>query len=686
MNVGKVFAWVLLVGVLSLPRQLVAQSIPDVPFDIDFAGVTVHLNEQGREQLKQEVALLYTNRPGIQRDIESLRQLTPLLEPLLAAERLPMDFRYVSLPFATDGALGYWCLTRDQALILKMAANEEVDERYNPILATETVAARISRLHNTSDNYFLTLIRYIQGEKATDHLTDKVNATYVVLDAQSPALIWKILARKLVFEREEPLLRLPQTFLLYDFRGGNGFSLRTISKQLRIDEDRFRPFNTWLKANTIPDDKIYPVLIRVTTDEFPGVKNRDDVRLKTSVAGQGDVGFPTLKKLPQSTESMLKPAVFYTINEKPGVQAQPCDNPITLAYYGKLGVNSFLAYNDMSDRDVVLPGQIYYLARKDKRAKVPFHVIQKNQTLREVSGIYGVRLKSLLKFNRIQPNQRVQTGRIIWLRSKRPKSRPVEYRQLPPESIKPISDDTLTRLSAVDSIARPPADTVVKAKAESLASATQPTSETSGTSKLIEIPVPDTIDVNTDDKDITVADYAEEPAEEEVLKLHKVKAGQTYYGISQLYGVSLKQLYTWNNLSERIPLEIGQELIVDLTKKRLPAAVKPTTKPKPRPKATATPTTVAPTKAAPITVAPTKAAPVTVAPTKAAPVTVAPASVAPPTAEAAGRVTYHVVQPGQTLYRVALINKVTVPDLMRWNNLRNYTVEIGQRLQIRKAK
>lgn len=56
-----------------------------------------------------------------------------------------------------------------------------------------------------------------------------------------------------------------------------------------------------------------------------------------------------------------------------------------------------------------------------------------------------------------------------------------------------------------------------------------------------------------------------------------------------------------------------------------------------------------------------------------------------PADEAARRpVKYHVVKPGQTVYRVALINGVTVQQVMRWNNLKNYTIEVGQRLVIRK--
>ena len=55
-------------------------------------------------------------------------------------------------------------------------------------------------------------------------------------------------------------------------------------------------------------------------------------------------------------------------------------------------------------------------------------------------------------------------------------------------------------------------------------------------------------------------------------------------------------------------------------------------------------------------------------------------------AETSERISYHIVQAGQTVHRVALINKVSVPDLMRWNNLKDYTIEVGQKLLIRRRK
>jgi LysM repeat protein len=64
------------------------------------------------------------------------------------------------------------------------------------------------------------------------------------------------------------------------------------------------------------------------------------------------------------------------------------------------------------------------------------------------------------------------------------------------------------------------------------------------------------------------------------------------------------------------------------------------------------------------------------APTEAAP--------APPMAPAmAGSVSsVHVVEPGETLYRIARQNGVTVKQLRDWNNLKNDVIEVGQQLVV----
>lgn len=649
MNLSKVLSWALIhvwivaVCLATGNCPLGAQSLPDVPYDLDFAGVSVHLTEPGRLQVQREIQQIYANRTGLQRDLDALRQLRPLLFPLLKDAKLPDDFCYVALPFTIVDPNAYWAVRREQIKGLGLLVNERVDERYHPIVATQAVLSNLSRLQQMDGNTVQTLLDYLQPDSRSAG-SAQVDPVYILLSPQSPPLIWKILARKLVFEQEEPTYRPAVRYVLYSYENGGGQTVRSIARRLNLTEDRFTPFNTWLKGSTVPTDKVYPVLIRVTADEFPGVRSLGESERSPVSSGQVDVGFPVLVKQSVREEGLRASAVFYTINDRRGIQAQACDNAITLAYYGDLSVDNFLAHNDLTEKDIVRPGEIYYLERKAKRAKVPFHVVQKNQTLREVSNMYGVRLRSLMRFNRIEPTQRMQAGRILWLQTKRPRRYPIEYRDPPVQETKPAPNPEPT-LTPTDSLAIV-ADSSLR---ESEPVRVQNRAGRQAVNKPLTVTDPDLTERSVD-----VADETSDPLldeSKEPLKLHVVKPGQTYYAIARLYGVSVQQLYAWNNLSEQIPLEVGQELIIDTSQKQSRPRVARTRTVKEKLRLNPAPGPLMNTSFA-----------------------VAPAPL----------IRYYVVQPGQTLYRVALINKVQIEDLMRWNNLKNYTIEIGQKLLIRK--
>lgn len=623
-------------GLLISSWPTLGQPSSDIPFDLNFAGVTVHLTEPGRQAIQQEITRLYSDRTALRRDVESLRQLTPLLEPLLADRQLPLDFRYAVLPFDdTTGA--YWNLTPSLADSLNLRMDNRVDERYNPLLTSAAVAVRLRSLYETSGNYVQALLLYSQSAPLTPPSHTKADPTYLLLDAQSPPFIWKLLARKLTFEREEPTLRLALNYVLYAFPNGAGYSLHELGRRLKLPDDRFHPFNEWLRSDTtrIPADKRYLVLIRVTTDEFPVVKQAAEAGSPTALT-QFDIGFPELTKLPSRLAGGRFPVVFYQINDRLGVQAQSCDNLITLAYYGNLRINQFLKYNDLTNQDVVRPGELYYLRAKAKRAKVPFHVVRRNQTMRDIAGLYGVRLKSLLRFNRIEPTQRVQTGRIVWLQHRRPRNQPVEYRQLP-------ADEPPRPDSAQAQLVPPAANSITNSSTVTTTAATTAAADTSVAGKSQEQPAVPTPIVNGAGSGQPVNTLRVTPAQPP--RLHIVRPHQTYYAIARLYGITVAQLYARNKLSARLPLRIGQKLIVDMAKKPPTGLVAPKrtlTKPKPANTGLVNTFTVEPTET----------------------------------------IVYYVVKPGQTVYRIALINHVSIPDLMRWNKLRNYTLEVGQRLII----
>ena len=45
---------------------------------------------------------------------------------------------------------------------------------------------------------------------------------------------------------------------------------------------------------------------------------------------------------------------------------------------------------------------------------------------------------------------------------------------------------------------------------------------------------------------------------------------------------------------------------------------------------------------------------------------------------------YHTLQAGETVFRVSKSYGVTVEEIVRWNNIKNFVVIVGQRLVVKK--
>ena len=686
-----------------LTPPALAQRTLTAPSEVSFAGVTVYLNAQAQQRLQAEMTRLCADRQALRSSLEQMQHVESVVWPMLEERTIPADFKYVSLPDNLHMG-SYWGLDAQRAVSLGLRVDNIIDERLNVASASEAVVNTLLSLHQRSPNWVRVMLAYANGQDPTDNAPADVVAAGepVQLAPGSPAWVWLSLARKLVFENEPPSVRAAAPFLLFDYRQGRGKSLDAIARELGVDPNRFIPFNEWLRTRIIPADKVYPVLIRLTPNEFLTVRGQVNAALPSANSAQPtvrrDMGFPMLRRLPTPTsKDMLTrtAGLFYDINSRKGIQAQPCDNLITLAYYGNISVRKFMEINDLTDRDLVRPGEVYYLEQKDKKASIPLHVVQPGQTMRDVSTMYGIRLKSLLTYNRMEASHRVQPGRILWMRERRPNNVPIEYQ----------------------TVAEPPVpqDSQLATDSPGLPDRRFPAADS------LRLPLA----TGNPDADVQAADR-------EVAALlaqsvyYTVRRGDTHSGVAQRYDISLSDLMNWNNLSYRKPLVAGQRLLVAKPAPATGAAVPPGTTVATAPASrtvAAAPKPVALTMGGSATTisAPPATPPARsreyaesvidvtapIPPPAATPVSSRPATTmlaparpaaAPPAARpdrlvnqvrvitprVNGRSYYHVVQPGQTVYRVALINRVSVQNVMKWNNLTGYTIEIGQRILIRK--
>lgn len=166
-----------------------------------------------------------------------------------------------------------------------------------------------------------------------------------------------------------------------------------------------------------------------------------------------------------------------------------------------------------------------------------------------------------------------------------------------------------------------------------------------------------------------------------VFVLHRVNQGQTMFAVVRQYGTSIQALREANpGMADQI--QSGQTIRVPYTpktsKKDSKKEEKKEEKKEDKKEAKAEAKEVKPTVTTPAATTPAPTAPAAATPAAPAPTTTsAPTASAIVAAPANG---IHKVEPGETLYRVAVKYGVLMADLRKWNNLADDNLKDGQEL------
>ncbi|MFC5411038.1 LysM peptidoglycan-binding domain-containing protein [Larkinella bovis] len=468
-----------------LPFLLVAApsgATPDVPRSIRFADLNVRFDESARRIIQQDItALVQSNKKYWDAKLDRVALYFPLIEAVLQDEQVPVDLKYLAVQessltpdaVSSSTAVGYWQFKKETATDHGMRVDNEVDERKSIVASTRGAARYFKRNNTVYNNWVSSLFSYYLGTTGISKLVppEWSYAKEITLDNKTDRYILRFFAHKIALDSVLPTYRSANAVALVEYPYASGKSIAQISRELNIDETEIRKYNRWVLGDNVPNDKEYVLAIPATNDQVAAIRrqlqaiNRNQpVATKAAKYVKTDTGFPILRKV---NYSKGKPdVVLYEINGLPGIQALAGDNASTLARKARISVSSFLRYNDMSDRDPVTENEVYYLAKKMRKATVPYHTVQAGETSQSISQMYGIRLKKLLRYNRIDRSDRLQVGRVMWLRERRPGNKPVEIIKMPtapaPES-QPLAsepatspgDNRLSQSSAADRPANP---------------------------------------------------------------------------------------------------------------------------------------------------------------------------------------------------------------------------------------
>lgn len=618
-------------------------SIPQAPRRVEFADVTIKLTPRAQQIVNAQIkALLTPEGEFLNRKVEKMQWYFPIIEEILEEVGVPDDFKYIAVlessldpnAVSTSNAVGFWQFKQPTALEMGLRIDNTVDERKEIYSSTRAAATYLKRNNVVVNNWVSAMLTYNLGAGGVSGQlpTNWSYAREVTFDDDTHPYLVKALAHRIAFEHRINRLRDSEyRFVVYPTQQQ---TLNDIAKTLVVDPNDLQKYNAWLYANRIPNDKNYNVLIPVNANQADKlekqINNRQDI-------AKLDVGFPQLERLTPEDAAASEP-IIYRINGRKGILAQPGDEIPQLAAKGKVGVYKFMKHNDMTERDLVESDKVYYLQSKARKAKVPYHTVAEGETMWEISHMYGIRMKNLLKFNRLKNVQRLQAGRVVWMQKKRSKSQPIEFI----EEAKSNNNTPLPRKK--DIAANSGTDRKNKKNADkSDKSVIDRKQKTDDEIVIIE-------------SDEQLNNLFEEERETSTgnttARSHFVQRGETLYSISRKYNVSVEDIKRWNNLNAGGDLQLSQRLVINAPAKT----------------ATSTTTEETPTY--------------TTGRTGAAPASTTRKTETYSSTKNTNSAEYHTVSTGETLFRISQNYGISVDNLKSLNNLSTNTISVGQRLKV----
>ena len=450
-------------------RLLAQTSTPAVPEQVTFADMSIRFDADARALVQQDVNSLLANRQYWAAKLDRVALYFPMIESILISEGVPADFKYLAVQessltpdaVSSSSAVGYWQFKRETATDNGMRVDDAIDERKSITASTHGAGQYLKKNNAQFNNWVTSLYSYYLGASGITKLVppDWPNAREITLDSRTDRYILRFFAHKIAIESALKYHQASNRFALVEYPGGGGKTIPAIAEELGVDEFELRKYNRWLLGETVPTDKEYVMAIPVLNDQINDVRQKI-VKMggrRTPTLVQNDVGFPVLRRVAVGSGGKNDP-VLYEINGLPGIQAQAGDNAASLARKAKISLSSFLRYNDMDESDPILTGDVYYLAKKRKKAEVPYHTVRDGETIRSISQRYALRLKKLLRYNRIERGERLAVGRVMWLRERRPGNKPVEIINSPTQPVYDRTPSPATRdVTANSSVERGPA-------------------------------------------------------------------------------------------------------------------------------------------------------------------------------------------------------------------------------------
>ena len=284
-----------------------------------------------------------------------------------------------------------------------------------------------------------------------------------------------------------------------------------------------------------------------------------------------------INQKPFDEEIVVETQPFYNevflLNNIKTVKAKKDDTPMGIAIKYNVPLNYLYKYNDMHEGEYLVEGQNIFIQPKRNKGYAKQHIVNKGESMYEISQKYGLKLAELYKKNKLELGLEVYPGQLISLREEKeiaPESMTYEkyllLQKSPGAQIKEENKSTETiRESRVNNPTLS-LDQIQKSIDQKL---TENANTPQEGRKDSAITATSTDPANPEQKEMSTINQAQKveanqtaiPPQKTAILSHQVKTGDTLYNISKRYGVSVSDIIEWNNIQNN-SIRLGQTLTI----------------------------------------------------------------------------------------------------------------------------
>jgi membrane-bound lytic murein transglycosylase D len=255
-------------------------SLP-LPEKADFAGEVVPMDQSDvREKFDRELLVNTYWHSNTLLCIKRAHRWFPVIEPILAANGIPDDFKYLALiesgfvnVVSPAGATGFWQFLAETGKSYGLEINEQVDERYHVEKSTQAACHYLKDAYDQYGSWSLAAASYNMGIAGPRRQIDRQKeSTYwdLMLNDETSRYVFRILAMKEICNNADKYGFVIRPSDLYEplryttvTVDSSVTDFAVFAKNFGSTYKELKIFNPWLRENYLrnKDKKAYEIKI-----------------------------------------------------------------------------------------------------------------------------------------------------------------------------------------------------------------------------------------------------------------------------------------------------------------------------------------------------------------------------------------------------------------------------------------